>query len=136
MSDILLKNAALKCTPQRRTILDALMLASRPLTVVELCCLLEGQSINRSTIYRTLNTLFRKGQLIKTARQDGTADYQLAGARHCHQMVCTSCGERTPLPECPLSTITHRLEQDTGYLVTGHSLEFTGVCPHCQKGRK
>lgn len=133
MAEQFFKDASLKATAQRREILQALREAARPLTAEEIHATLAANGANLSTVYRTLATLTQKGLLIKTVRQNGTADYQPGGEHHCHEMVCTHCGERAPLPGCPLREMSRRLEAATGYHVTGHSLEFTGVCPRCQK---
>lgn len=134
MTEQFFKDAALKATAQRREICNVLLEAGRPMTAEEIHAALCG--VNLSTVYRTLGTLAGKGLLIKTVRTNGTADYQPCGAHHCHEMVCMRCGERAPLPDCPLAEMTRTLEAATGYVVTGHSLEFTGVCPRCQKKGK
>ena len=92
----------------------------------------EGR-VNVSTVYRTLNTLTEKKILIRSVRQDGKAYYSLAKKDHSHRLVCDLCGKVIPVDTCPLSELEETLQQKTGFRITGHSLEFTGLCPECSK---
>ena len=89
--------------------------------------------MNVSTFYRTLNTLTEKKILIRSVRQDGKAYYSLAKKDHSHRLVCDLCGKVIPVDTCPLSELEETLQQKTGFRITGHSLEFTGLCPECSK---
>lgn len=89
--------------------------------------------MNVSTVYRTLNTLTEKKILIRSVRQDGKAYYSLAKKDHSHRLVCDLCGKVIPVDTCPLSELEETLQQKTGFRITGHSLEFTGLCPECSK---
>ena len=128
-----LKKARLKATRERRGILAVLRETEGSLTAEELHRLLPEQQISLSTVYRNLAALTRRGLLIKTVGQDGVAAYQLNTASHRHRIVCTVCGGDTEICSCPLESLTRQISQDTGFEVTGHSLEFTGVCPSCRR---
>ena len=49
------------------------------------------------------------------------------------KQVCNLCGKVIPVDTCPLSELEETLQQKTGFRITGHSLEFTGLCPECSK---
>ena len=87
--------------------------------------------MNVSTVYRTLNTLTEKNILIRSVRQDGKAYYALPKKDHFHRLVCDLCGKVIPIETCPLSELEESLQTKTGFRITGHSLEFTGLCPQC-----
>ena len=87
--------------------------------------------MNLSTVYRTLNTLTEKNILLRSVRQDGKAYYTLPLESHSHRLICDLCGKVIPIDTCPLSELEERLAAETGFHITGHSLEFTGLCPHC-----
>ena len=135
MSDNLLLRAHLKETPGRRAILRVLRAADGPQSAQEIWERCGDSRVNLSTVYRFLGLLCKSGLLVRTARQDGAVDYQLTGGRHHHQLVCALCGEEVPLEGCPLGAMAKELEVRTGFAVTGHSLQFTGICPRCQKKR-
>ena len=125
MEQNILKNAALKSTKKRQVLLLLLQKQARPMTAEELHALAEPiLPMNVSTVYRTLNTLTEKKILIRSVRQDGKAYYSLAKKDHSHRLVCDLFGKVIPV---------ETLQQKTGFRITGHSLEFTGLCPECSK---
>lgn len=134
MEQNILKKAELKSTKKRQILLFLLQKQARPMTAEEL----HEQAnnilpMNVSTVYRTLNTLTDKGILVRSVRQDGKAYYALAKKDHYHRLVCDLCGKVIPIDTCPLSELEESLENKTGFRITGHSLEFTGLCPECTK---
>lgn len=134
MEQNILKNAALKSTKKRQLLLFLLQKQARPMTAEELHELAEPiLPMNTSTVYRTLNTLTEKEILIRSVRQDGKAYYVLAKKDHSHRLVCNLCGKVIPVDTCPLSELEETLQQKTGFRITGHSLEFTGLCPECSQ---
>ena len=117
MEQNILKNAALKSTKKRQVLLLLLQKQARPMTAEELHALAEPiLPMNVSTVYRTLK-----------------AYYSLAKKDHSHRLVCDLCGKVIPVDTCPLSELEETLQQKTGFRITGHSLEFTGLCPECSK---
>lgn len=134
MSQNLLKDAELKSTRKRCLLLSILQEENRPMTAAEL---LEKanpiQQMNPSTVYRTLNTLSQKGMLSKTIRKDGKSYFSLETHQHHHRLICKLCQKVIPVDSCPLQELEEDLEQKTGFHITGHTLEFFGICPECQK---
>ncbi len=132
MEQHLLKNADLKSTKKRQLLLLLLRKQARPMTAEELHEAAEPiLPMNVSTVYRTLNTLTEKGILIRSVRQDGRAYYEFAVKDHSHRLVCDLCGKVIPIDTCPLRELEENLQEKTGFRITGHSLEFTGLCPVC-----
>lgn len=131
-----LKSADLKQTKKRILILSILENASGAMTVEELA---EKTNISIkmsiSTIYRALNTLADKNIVLKTLHQDGKTYYEINNHTHRHTLICTLCKERIPIDSCPLENLENHLVKETGYKITGHNLEFFGVCPKCS-GKK
>ncbi len=134
MEQNILKKAELKTTKKRQLLLFLLQKYAHPMTAEELHEAAKSiLPMNVSTVYRTLNTLTEKGILIRSVRQDGKAYYALPKKDHCHRLVCDLCGKVIPIETCPLSELEETLETNTGFHITGHSLEFTGLCPICAK---
>ena len=134
MEQTILKNAALKSTKKRQLLLFLLQKQARAMTAEELHEAANAiLSMNVSTVYRTLNTLTEKGILLRSVRQDGKAYYALPKKDHSHRLVCDLCGKIIPIETCPLSELEETLQAKTGFRITGHSLEFTGLCPECNK---
>ncbi len=131
----ILAQANLKCTEKRLAMLDYLARSHHPVTAEEVAQHI-GAAAHVSTVYRFLGTLVEKEMLLREIHQDGIAYYQLPQSRHCHMLTCRNCRRSVNLPHCPLTGLQQQLERQTGYHITGHLLEFTGVCPTCAKKEK
>lgn len=130
-----LHQKGLRATPQRIEVLEALSRVGEASTAEEIYRLCEHGKTNLSTVYRTLGLLCMHGVVLRTLRVDGTAVFYLNGTAHYHQLVCVSCGASVPLHSCPVKVLEKEIGEQTGYLITGHSLELSGICPSCrQKG--
>lgn len=128
----ILKSVELKSTKKRKIILSILEKAHAPLTPEEIYEEAKHYiSMSFSTVYRCLGALTDKKVLLKQVRQDGKTYYQFNNQSHRHLLVCSICGEIITIDECPLHDLELILNEKTGYVITGHSLEFSGVCPNC-----
>ena len=121
-------------TKQRKTVIELLETSSSPLTAEDIYK--RAGAVNLSTIYRTLSTLWDMGIVLKSASQDGKAYYQLNSPRHGHQLKCSLCKRTVLIDSCPIEQMAKQLEESTGYRITGHNLEFTGICPGCIKKKE
>lgn len=135
MASELLKAAGLRCTHRREVILQVLAQAGTPMTADEIHALaVKEDKMGLSTTYRVLAQLTECGLLLKNDGGDGRFYYQLNSPQsHKHTLHCTVCGDVVPIDGCPLGELEKRLCEETGYVITGHSLAFTGVCPRCRK---
>lgn len=133
-NDNILKSANLKTTKKRMIILSVLNNSPTPLTSEDI---LEQTSkevnINLSTIYRALNALSEKGILLKQLSSDGKTYYQINNRQHKHQLVCSLCNKVVLIDCCPLKKFENDLCEETGFTITSHNLEFTGICRECSK---
>lgn len=136
MKDILKKNN-LKYTKARKAILDLLADDKKTLTAEEIYDELKKSiDTNLSTVYRNLVILTEKGILLKNVNLDNVSYYQIAGHGHSHQIVCQICKKSVPIGFCPMDDLVDLVKSETGFVVKGHSLEFIGICPDCQKKLK
>ncbi len=134
MNNSTLKSADLKQTKKRILILSVLEEATTALTVEEIEEMTSKEiKMSISTIYRALNALAEKNVVTKTLHQDGKAYFEINSHNHKHTLICTLCNERVAIDTCPLGTLEDNLIKKTGYAITGHSLEFFGICPVCLK---
>lgn len=132
MKDNVLKSSDLKTTKSRMAILMILEKSPVPMTAEDIYSI-KDVHMSLSTTYRTLGTLSDKGILLKNLRQDGKTYYQINNHQHKHQLVCTLCNETIPIDDCPLTNLEESLTKQTGFTITGHSLEFSGICPKCAR---
>lgn len=130
-----LKNSGLKKTRRREDVLRVLEGSDRPLTAEEIFLALkeQGADISLSTVYRVVDVLLEK-EIVRKAGSDGNgrAVFELNRSVHRHYLVCLGCHKMIPMDGCPLGDLEKRLERDTGFSVTGHSLEIYGYCRECR----
>ena len=133
MIEDIFKKTSLKNTKQRCRILSVIKDAKEPITAEEIFrqLIIEDCKINLSTVYRTLHTLTDKNVLIKIVRGDGTAAYELNDLSHNHYITCCICNRSVLIEDCPIEDMSEKISKDTGFKVTGHSLQLTGICSGC-----
>ena len=91
--------------------------------------------IDLSTVYRTMHTLAESGFVTKSMHPDGKAYFQLAsqqGTEHHHRIVCSKCKASADIAVCPLHDLENQILSETGFTMTSHSIELTGLCPACK----
>ena len=134
MNENPLKFTDLKTTKRRLAILFTLEKSQSSLTAEEIYSLVVNDvNMSLSTTYRALGILSEKGILLRNLCQDGKTYYQINDHQHKHQLVCNICDEVVPIDDCPLTKLEEALTQQTGFTITGHRLEFSGICPKCAK---
>lgn len=132
MNENILKSTDLKTTKRRMAIMIVLEKSLVPMTAEEIYSIVINEvNMSLSTTYRALGTLSEKGILLKNLCQDGKTYYQINNHQHKHQLVCNSCNGVIPIDACPLTKLEENLTKQTGFTITGHSLEFFGICPKC-----
>jgi Fur family ferric uptake transcriptional regulator len=84
-----------------------------------------------STVYRAVLQMERSGALARVDLGDGQPRYERAGDHHEH-VRCTGCGEVAEVPGCAVEDLQRRVARSTGFLISGHQVVFTGLCPGCR----
>ncbi|HEX3018132.1 MAG TPA: transcriptional repressor [Caproicibacter sp.] len=131
-----LKKCGLKSTRRRGDVLQILEASSSPVTAEKIFLELKEKNINisLSTVYRILDVLVEKEIVLKmNSTENDSAMFELNRRIHRHYLVCLGCRKMIPVENCPLNGLEKRLEQETGFQVTGHSLEIYGYCSDCRK---
>ncbi|MCU0475626.1 MAG: transcriptional repressor [Anaerolineae bacterium] len=130
-----LRDAGYKITHARQTVLAALEQTGGHMTsaqVLEAVAQLDP-SIGRASVFRTLDTLSRLS-IIRPTFVDGSGApvFVLLPDGHHHHIVCTGCGQVTEFEDCGLDALAARLQGETGVTISGHLLEFYGLCAACR----
>lgn len=134
MNQNVLKETNLKTTKRRMAILMVLEKSQEAMTAEDIySVVVKDVNMSLSTAYRILGTLSDKGILLKNLSHDGKTYYQLNSHHHKHQLVCNLCNDVVPIDDCPLTNLEENLTKKTGFTITGHSLEFSGICPKCSR---
>ena len=137
-----LKNRGLRVTKTRILIADLLENIDKPVSAHEVKNLLsaQGKKVDAVTIYRILEC-FDENQLIHRVLSTGkVVKCNLEGEAHCHLhqkdrchylLICDQCGVIDEM-DCPEATgLMKHISHIKDFLITGHNLEFTGICKSC-----
>jgi Fur family ferric uptake transcriptional regulator len=128
-----LRKSQLRVTEPRIAILQALLEKHGPFTVEEIHRRVTKKACDLATIYRTLGSLEKTGIIKRCEFGDGTARFELSerADHHHHHVICRICKKIEVLDDCGLQEID-RFAKKRGFIEITHSLEFFGICPHCQ----
>ena len=112
--------------------------AGRPLTAGELYtrAVQRRPRLAKSTVYRNLDAMRERGEVVHGRLADGESYYEAAGGGHRHYMICLSCQRMLDLPECPLGDLERRVAETEGFTVTDHVVQLYGYCRACREGEK
>lgn len=119
-------------TPQRRAILSAVSAAQAPQTAEQIFDAVANAfpRLALTTVYRSLDAYAEAGLIRRSIYDDGIARYEIA-AEHRHFLTCTACKKSVPLSVCPFEQLEEQLVRETGFQISGHKMEFFGLCPAC-----
>ena len=128
----ILKSVSMKATKKRIMILESVRTSPSPVTAEDIYeKLSQSLDISLSTVYRALNAMSDKGIIIKAVRQDGKTYFHFNDHQHKHELICSVCHRSVDVEDCPFDEISRKIAQKTGFVITGHNMEFTGICPNC-----
>ncbi len=124
-----------KLTQPRAAILHALLQTATPLSPAEIQA--RGQEfcadLGLVTVYRTLE-LLEGMQIVRAVHvADNCHGYALSTPGHTHHLVCERCHAVVEIEGCGLGEFLDSLAASTGYRITGHWLELSGLCANCQR---
>ncbi|MBI5834755.1 MAG: transcriptional repressor [Armatimonadetes bacterium] len=135
-----LKAAGYRLTRARRVVVAALAQADRalsPYAIIERLRATEsGAPPDVVTVYRVLDLL----ETLDLAHRVHTVNGYVACSRlrvdgcHHHPIICAGCGRIAEIDGHAVEPLTEPLGAD-GWTITGHVLEFSGLCPECAAAR-
>ena len=82
------------------------------------------------TVYNALHYLVDNGLLAEVRRPDGVVSYDRETRPHDHA-ICRVCGKLADVPNHATLNYTP-IEQQTGFVIDAHRVEFIGRCPSCR----
>jgi Fur family peroxide stress response transcriptional regulator len=127
----LLKSNQIKVTPQRLAIIT-LMDEYGHISVRDIFEKIKKNfpSLSLATVYKNINTMVESSFIkeLKIVGQD--AKYELIKDEHSH-MICKSCGKVEDI-KLQIDSLVNQATSQSHYKIDESSLQFFGVCPHCQ----
>lgn len=124
-----------KITSPRLAVLKAIASTSAHLTPADVYARVQRDNpqIGLVTVYRTLEILSELGLICRVHRGGRSRSYTQAPTGHHHHIICSACGAVEDFSNCDLSDMEIRLSKETGFVIEGHLLEFSGRCKACQQ---
>lgn len=129
-----LRDAGYKITHARRAVLSALHDSGGHLTSAEITERVESEhpAIGRASIFRTLELLTSLAVIRPTYVNPTTPTYVLMSQEgHHSHIICTECDRVIELDECHVDSLIGDLEYRHHIRLTGHLVEFYGICESC-----
>ncbi len=127
-----------RLTSGRRTLVDVLGRAERPLTVPDIIASATS-ALAQSSVYRNLTVLLEAGVVRRLLGTDELARFELAEdlADHHHHLLCNSCGSVSDVRAAPkleraLSEAARLAADEAGFEVTEHRIDLVGRCSACR----
>jgi Fur family ferric uptake transcriptional regulator len=129
-----LREAGYKLTNARLATLRVLETAGGHMTSAEVLAQVEqlAPEVGRASVFRALD-LFTRLSLIRPTyiNDSSTPTYVLMPGGHHHHIICTHCDRVIEFDDCHLERLEHELEKRFQVRLTGHLLEFYGLCADC-----
>jgi Fe2+ or Zn2+ uptake regulation protein len=83
------------------------------------------------TVYRTIEKLEELHLVQRVHRPDDCQAFIAKRPGHQHLLVCDDCGRVTHFSGDELGLLITEVQQDTGFEITEHWLQFFGLCKNC-----
>lgn len=134
MTSDALREAGLRATRQRTTVLDALRGRPDAITAQELHRELRGagEPVGLTTVYRTLASLADAG-LLDAIPREGEQAFRLCSDDHHHHLICEACNRVDELTAEEVERWVDAVASRRGFRVTGHRADIFGMCAACAR---
>lgn len=125
-------DSQLRMTRQRRVILQELRKVRTHPSADEVYEMVRRllPRISLGTVYRNLEILSELGEIQKIEVGGKIRRFD-ANIRDHYHLRCLNCHRIDDVPENIHFEFNSSLDGQTGYAITGHRLEFVGLCPAC-----
>ncbi len=93
----------------------------------------EFPDLSLGTVYRNLGILRDQG-FVRVLQSGSTFDRFDADTSAHYHFICERCGQVSDVPMLPLPGVERAASDALGCAVSGHRLDFFGVCAECAAG--
>ena len=122
----------LRITPARVAVLRILENSRIPLDISSIYKEVAKHHVDadQATIYRIVENFLEKNLITKLQFQEKKFFYEAIRPEH-HHAICDNCGKIEDISNCSIKRTEKRIEENKGFRVRRHSLEFFGTCIKC-----
>ena len=124
-----------RSTKQRNSVIEILKENAGFISAQALHVILRnsGSSVGLSTVYRTMTSMLKSGEVDVVLREDGEALYRLCSTGHHHHLVCRVCGTAIEIQAEFVEAWAHDISNAHGFSDIDHTVEIVGTCKRCNK---
>jgi Fur family ferric uptake transcriptional regulator len=129
-----LRQHGLRVTAQRRVILQALCDLDGHASAerIQERVLAQGQDVDLSTVYRTLERLRDLRILSQTDLGRGYAEFEILATTPHHHLICRACGHVVDLDHTYLVSAAEAIRRDFDFVPTFDHFAIFGLCRQCR----
>ncbi len=133
----ILSKAGLKITKSRDVVLNIFRSTDKILSASEIydICKDKNFNINLSTIYRICEAFSSKKILDKLINSHRINGYKFSNQSHFHTLSCNLCNKTIKI-NCPFNILSQYIENSTGFTLTQHDIDISGICGECKTRTK
>lgn len=123
-----------RVTRQREMILDAICAAGGHTAFDAIYGRVRARddSIDRSTVYRTLHLFVELGLIVEARVPGGETRYEVRQLSPHHHLVCRECGSEREVSNATIQALVDALMREYHFQVVPDHLVLYGVCEGCQ----
>lgn len=127
----------MRLTTQRQIILEELGKVTSHPTANEVYDMVRKRlpRIGLGTVYRNLELMAGSGIILKLEVGGTQKRFDATVAPHYH-VRCTSCGKVDDIDIKVQNQINQVAAHASNYMILGHHIEFSGICPKCTEQQK
>lgn len=124
-----------RSTKQRNSVIEILKENAGFLSAQALHAILRnsGGTVGLSTVYRTMTSMVKSGEVDVVLREDGEALYRLCSSAHHHHLVCKHCGTTVEIQADFVEAWANDVSKAHGFSEIEHTVEIVGTCISCAK---
>ena len=119
----------MRMTAQRKQILDILKQANHPLSAEMIMNKLPEDTLNLSTIYRSLDLFFAQ-EIVSKSYMNHTTYYYLNQREHHNYMICIHCQKMYEI-DCPIHHIADDIAPKHRSTITHHDMTVSTYFKAC-----
>lgn len=119
-----------RITRARKQLIQIFLSSPKPLSAADVC---SRVSFNKATVYREI-AFFLENEIINEINfGEGHKRYESAFLKHHHHLICKKCLSVSDVEvNCGIEEEMDKINQETGFQILEHSLEFFGICSRCK----
>jgi Fur family peroxide stress response transcriptional regulator len=92
----------------------------------------EIPSLSLGNVYRNINILVEEGVIVSRDFGDGIEHFDAITGMHYH-FICDKCKTITDFALPVEDLIIKKAREKSGHTITGHTIQFYGVCENCSR---